>query len=71
LQPEPRKLYTGRVRNHVIGMSLSCTCGGELSKEKSKGRLSKQEKFVCTDCGKEGWYVERRDGKRLFIGCVG
>ncbi|MCX2819940.1 hypothetical protein EGH25_11315 [Haladaptatus sp. F3-133] len=52
-------------------MSLSCTCGGELSKEKSKGRLSKQEKFVCTDCGKEGWYVERRDGKRLFIGCVG
>ena len=52
-------------------MGLRCSCGGELRREQSSRKVSKQEKFVCTECGKEGWYIERRDGQKLFIGCVG
>jgi ssDNA-binding Zn-finger/Zn-ribbon topoisomerase 1 len=52
-------------------MKLRCNCGGELRRQKGKRKLDKQEKYVCNDCGKEGWYIERRYGKKLFIGCVG
>ncbi len=52
-------------------MELTCDCGGALVRESGSGNLTKSEKFVCAECGKEGWYVERADGKKLFIGCVG
>jgi predicted SprT family Zn-dependent metalloprotease len=52
-------------------MQLRCSCGGELSREQGNRKVNKQEKYVCKDCGKEGWYIERRDGQKLFIGCVG
>jgi hypothetical protein len=52
-------------------MGLNCTCGGTLRKEGGGRSVSKDQKFVCVECGKEGWYVERSDGKKLFIGCIG